>query len=243
VAVTHKDRTTWQPRRASRREGSSVSVPFEIPRLRVIARHALPNVIEGTIIPVGLFLLMLRVVGVWGAMLVGLGWSYTAVARRVATGRPVPGIMLLSAITLTARSLLAVATGSVFVYFLQPTLGTALVAGTFLVSVPLGRPLAQRLATDFCPIPAHFMADSRVRQFFLRISLLWALTGFINAALALWLQVSQSVGAFVLIKTLASASLTITAIAVSVVWFKRSMLRHGLLHPRVARAAGTFAIH
>jgi hypothetical protein len=217
-------------------------VPFEIPRLRILARHALPNIVEGTIIPVGLFLVMLRVLGVWGAMVVGLGWSYTAVARRVAVGRPVPGIIILGAVTLTARSLLAVATGSVFVYFLQPTLGTALVAGTFLVSVPLRRPLAQRLATDFCPIPAHFMANLHVRQFFLRISLLWALTGFVNVALALWLQLSQPVGTFVLVKSLASASLTVTAIAVSVVWFKRSMLRHGLLRVGVPRSARTVAI-
>jgi len=219
-----------------------MSVPFEIPRLRVLARHALPNIIEGTIIPVGLFLLTLRVLGVWGAMVVGLGWSYTAVARRAAMGRPVPGIIISRAVTLTARPLLAVATGSVFVYFLQPTLGTALVAGTFLVSVPPGRPLAQRLASDFCPIPAHFMANSHVRQFFLRISLLWAVTGFVNVALALWLQVSQSVGTFVLVKSLASASLTATAIAVSIVWFKRSMLRHGLLHVRVARSGSPVPI-
>jgi hypothetical protein len=210
---------------------------FEIPRLSVLARHALPNVIEGTLIPVGLFLLMLQLLGVWGAMLVGLGWSYTAVGRRLLSGRRVPGIMILSAVTLTARSLLAISTGSVFVYFLQPTLGTALVAGAFLVSVPLGRPLAQRLAADFCPIPAHVMANSHVRQFFLRVSLLWAVTGFLNAAVALWLQVSQSVGTFVLTKSIVSAMLTCTAIGVSTVWFKRSMTRHGVLPVRVAARA------
>jgi len=213
------------------------NVHFEIPRLSVLARHALPNVIEGTLIPVGLFLLMLQLLGVWGAMLVGLGWSYTAVARRLLSGRRVPGIMILSAVTLTARSLLAISTGSVFIYFLQPTLGTALVAGAFLVSVPLGRPLAQRLAADFCPIPAHVMANSHVRQFFLRISLLWAVTGFLNAAVALWLQVSQSVGTFVLTKSIVSAMLTCTAICVSTVWFKRSMTRHGVMPVRVAARA------
>ncbi len=145
--------------------------------------------------------------------------------------------MILSAVTLTARSLLAISTGSVFVYFLQPTLGTALVAGAFLVSVPLGRPLAQRLAADFCPIPAHVMANSHVRQFFLRVSLLWAVTGFLNAAVALWLQVSQSVGTFVLTKSIFSALLTCTAICVSTVWFKRSMTRHGVLPVRVGARA------
>ena len=41
-----------------------MSQHFEIPRLRVLARHALPHVIESTIIPLALFLLFLKVVGV-----------------------------------------------------------------------------------------------------------------------------------------------------------------------------------
>ena len=121
-----------------------MSAHFEIPRLGTLARHALPNVVEGTLVPVALFLVMLHFLGLWGAMVVGLGWSYTAVLRRVVARKRVPGIMILGAVTLTARCALAFATGSPFLYFLQPTLGTALVATAFLLSVPLGRPLAQR---------------------------------------------------------------------------------------------------
>jgi hypothetical protein len=213
-----------------------MSVHFEIPRLRTLARHALPSVVEGTLIPLGLFLVMLHFLGLWGAMVVGLGWSYAAVLRRLLTGRRVPGIMILGAVTLTARVALAFATGSSFVYFLQPTLGTALVATAFLLSVPLRRPLAQRLAADFCPIPPHVMANTHVRRFFLQISLLWAITGFLNASVALWLQFSQSVGTFVVAKSVISPSLTVTAIAISVVWFKRSMTRHGVLAARAIPA-------
>ena len=87
-----------------RRRKPVMSTHFEIPRLRILARHALPNVIEGTLIPVGLFLVMLQVLGLWGAMVVGLGWSYVAILRRVVARRPVPGIMILGSVTLTARS-------------------------------------------------------------------------------------------------------------------------------------------
>jgi hypothetical protein len=214
-----------------------MSAHFEIPRLRILARHALPNVVEGSLIPVALFLVVLHFLGLWGAMIVGLGWSYTAVLRRIVAGKRVPGIMILGAVTLSARSALAFATGSSFVYFLQPTLGTALVATAFLLSVPLGRPLAQRLAADFCPIPPDVMANTHVRRFFIQISVLWALTGFLNASIALWLQFSQSVGTFVLAKSLASAGITIVAIALSVVWFKRSMTRHGVIPARVRVSA------
>src|SRR4029077_15639865 len=84
-----------------------MSTHFEIPRLRILARHALPNVVEGSLIPVALFLVMLHFLGLWGAMIVGLGWSYTAVLRRVVARKRVPGIMILGAVTLSARSALA----------------------------------------------------------------------------------------------------------------------------------------
>lgn len=214
-----------------------MSVHFEIPKMRTLARHAIPNVVEGTIIPVCVFLLTLHFLGVWGAVAAGLVWAYGNILRRVVTGRRVPGILILGALTLTARSFLAASTGSTFVYFLQPTLGTALVASAFLLSVPLGRPLAQRLAADFCPIPADVLADHRVRRFFLRISLLWAFTQFANAGITIWLLLSQSVGTYVIAKTLLSMSLTGGAIAVSALYFRRSMTRHGILRRRGAEAA------
>jgi hypothetical protein len=213
---------------------------FEIPRLRTLARHALPHVLEGTVVPLVLFLLTLRLVGVWGAVLIGLGWTYTAVARRLLTGRRVPGILVLGAVTLTARTVVAMISGSVVVYFLQPTLGTALVAGAFLLSVPLGRPLAQRLARDFCPIPEDVLANTHVRQFFRQVTLLWAVTQLANASVTLWLLFSESLATFLIAKTLVSWGLTGSAIVISTIWFRRSMTRHGILarrgEPAPARA-------
>jgi len=213
-----------------------MTVLFEIPRLRTLARHAAPHVLEGTIAPLALFLLTLHFVGVWGAVLIGLGWTYAAIARRMLTGRRVPGILVLGAVTLTARTVIAMASGSVVVYFLQPTLGTALVAGAFLLSVPLGRPLAERLARDFCPIPSKVLANTHVRRFFLRVTLLWAGTQLANAAVTFWLLFSQSLATFLVAKTLVSWGLTGGAIVVSTIWFRRSMTRHGILARRAAPA-------
>ena len=55
---------------------------FEMPRLRTLARHAAPHVVEGTVVPLALFLLTLRLVGVWGAVLIGLGWTLLSAAGR-----------------------------------------------------------------------------------------------------------------------------------------------------------------
>jgi hypothetical protein len=210
---------------------------FEIPRLRAIAAHATPRVLEGTVVPLVLFLVVLHLVGVWVALAVGLVWTYGAIGTRVITRRRVPGILLIGALTATARVTLAVATNSVFVYFLQPTLGTALVGGAFLVSFAARRPLAERLAHDFCPLPEALAAHPHVKRFFLQISLLWAGVFLTNAAVTLWLLLSQSVGIFVLAKPFVSFGLTGGGIALSTWWFLRTMRRQGLLARRGRRLA------
>jgi hypothetical protein len=205
------------------------SVHMEIPDLRTVLRHAAPRFIEGTVIPLVLFLVGLRVVGVWGAMAAGLVWVYAAIAVRLVRRRAVPGILMLGALTITARTVIALAAHSVVVYFLQPSLATMFVAGAFLLSVPLDRPLAGRLARDFCPLPDEVHTNLHVRRFFRRVSLLWAFAQTCNAAITIWLLFSQSLGTFVVLRSVVSAGVTIAAIVASVLWFKRSMARHGII--------------
>ncbi|MCL6516491.1 DUF3159 domain-containing protein [Alicyclobacillus sp.] len=139
-----------------------------------------------------------------------------------------PRILFLGAATITARTAISLVSGSTFVYFLQPSLGTALVASAFLLSVPLGNPLAGRLASDFCPLPDEVVRNEHVRLFFRRISLLWAFAYAANAALTIWLLLTQSIATFVVARVALSWTLTITAVVVSALWFRRTMARHGI---------------
>jgi hypothetical protein len=194
--------------------------------------------VEASLIPLAVFYGALWLVGVWGGLVAALGWSYTALIRRLVTGKPVPGLLVLGAVGLTARTVVAAVSGSVFVYFLQPTLTTVLIAGVFLLSVPAGRPLAQRLAGDFCPLPESFVGSPPVRRFFARITLLWAFVQLTNAAFSLWLLATQPVGTYVVARTAASWLLTGAAVLASTLYFKRSMQRHGItVHWRGTGAA------
>ncbi len=205
------------------------AVHFDIPDLKTIFRHAAPRIIEGTLIPIALLLVTLRVLGTHGAMFAGIVWVYSAIGFRVVRRRPIPGILLIGAATLTARTAIALLSGSMVVYFLQPSLGTALVATAFLVSVPLNRPLAAKLATDFCPLPDDVRSNAHVRRFFRQISLLWAFAQACNAAITIWLLLSQSLATFVVARMFVSWTVTVTAIIVSALWFRRSMARHGIV--------------
>ena len=195
--------------------------PFPVPRLAALARHATPHLLETTLIPLGLFYAGMHLFGLWGALLAALVWSYTCLLRRLLTRRRVPGMLMLAIVGMTARTALAMATGSAFLYFLQPTMGTGLVAAVFLGSVLLGRPLAQRLAADFLPLPEALLARPGLRHFFQRVSLLWAAVFLANAGISLWLLVSQPLATFLWSRTVASLTLTVLAVIVSTWWFRR----------------------
>jgi intracellular septation protein A len=196
-----------------------------LPPLRQMALRAFPRLVEGVLVPTALFLLLLNVSGVGAAILGGLAWSTSVILIRRIMGRRVPALVLVGLGVLLLRSVLALATGSSFLYFLQPTLGTATAGLVLLGSALLGRPLILRLARDFCPLPADTMGDPHLRRFFLGISFFWGVTQLLNAAVTLWLLVNASVGMYVVTRTAMSWTLTIVGIAISLVWFMRVLRR------------------
>jgi len=199
-----------------------------------MARNAMPHVVEGTLLPLGLFYLAMWLIGIWAAITVSLAWSWGAIAVRLATGRRVPGLLLVAALALTARSLLAYFVDSVFLYFLQPTIGTVVLAAAFLISVPAGRPLAARLAGDFLPMPEWFSSHPAIRRFFLRITVLWGGIQLANAGIALWLLVNQPVPVYLVAKTAATTVIMGVAIVGCSMSFRRLVDRHGLSSLRTA---------
>ena len=196
---------------------------FDLPRLRDLARHAVPHAVEASLIPLVLFYGTLRFMGVWAALLASLAWCYVGLVRRVVTRQKLPGLLVLAALGLTARTVVAFASGSVFVYFLQPTLTTVLVAGAFLLSVPAGCPLAKRLATDLFPLPEALLARPAIERIFARITLLWGVINLINAAVTLVLLLMMPVETYVLSKAAITAVVMVGGVLLSTWWFKRAL--------------------
>jgi uncharacterized membrane protein len=199
-----------------------------LPSPRQFARHALPSVLESTIAPGVLFYVVLLVAGFKGALIAALAWSYLAAGRRALRRERLPALLWLGIVLLTARSAIAFATGSAFLYFVQPMVGTAVVAVLFAASAVAGRPLVERLAHDFCPLDPELMARPFVRRFFLRLSVLWSIVLLTNAGFVLWLLLETSVRAFVVEKTVVSWTLTAGGIALSTLWFRRIMRGQGI---------------
>ena len=181
------------------------------PSLGAVVRRVSLSLLVACAVPATLFYTCFRLDGVWTAIVVALGWSYGAIAWRALTGRRPSGLLLLTALLLTARTVIALAAGSTFLYFLQPIISDAVVATAFLASLATARPMVARLAGDFYPMDDELHLRPRIRRLFSTLTVLWAALCLTKAALTLWLLESTSLQTFVLVKSISALSINMLA--------------------------------
>jgi intracellular septation protein A len=207
-----------------------------LPALGELVRRGGQHLLESTLIPLGLFYVLFVTVSFDGALIAALSWSVAALARRLILRQPIPAVLLLTTTLLVARTVLGLTTGSVFLYFLQPTLQNFLIAFVFLVSLPFERPFIAKLADDFCAFPTAVSTHPQVVRFFRRVSLLWALVFLANGVGTLWMLAQRTVGDFLLVSSAGSWSVVGVAVVISLWWFRRALRGEGIVirlgHPR-----------
>jgi hypothetical protein len=181
-----------------------------------VVRRLVPQLVEASLIPTVLFYTFLIAFGLRWAFAAALVWSYTAVARRLVNGRQIPGLLVLTSVGLTTRTVVLICSGNTFVYFLQPIVGTMVTAGVFAVSVLIGRPLVARFASDFCPLSPEVESRPAVVALFRRLTYLWAGLNIAAAVTSLTLLMTLPVRLFVGTKTVAAWVITCTGVVVTV---------------------------
>src|SRR3954447_2876971 len=206
-------------------------VPDARPHLRGILTRVAATLATAVIAPAVLFATTVVVLGVHPAMIAALVWMTGAMTWRAATGRPVSWLLMLTLAIMTIKTTIAFATGSTFIYFVQPVFVDAVVATLFLSSLWSTRPLVARLAPDFFPLDAATAERPRVRRLFHRLTLMWGLVIVVKGTLTLWLLVSLSTVDFVLIKGGVIISITLATATATVIWSVLVGRREGLLAP------------
>ncbi|HEX9258081.1 MAG TPA: VC0807 family protein [Acidimicrobiales bacterium] len=193
-----------------------------------VARRLLPVLVEATVIPTALFYGVLVTLGLKAALVAALAWSYTAVGRRIVAGRQVPALLVLASIGITVRAVVFLCSGSTFIYFLQPILGTLVVAGVFALSVVVGRPLIERFANDFCPLTPDVQCRPAVGRLFRRLTFLWAGVNLLAASSYLTLLLTVPATVFVGARTLTAWVITCTGVVITVLDSMRIARAEGL---------------
>ncbi len=199
------------------------------PKLGAVLRHLSLAILTANVIPGVIFYLTLIAGNIWLALTAALCWCYGAVAWRISTKRRASVLLYLTIIGLTAKTAFAFATGSTYIYFLQPALTDVVVALLFLGSLLTAQPVVARLARDFYPVDDELAGRPRVQRLFWRLTLLWAVVVGTKATISLWLLNTQSTGDYVAIKTVLNPSLIVAGTTLTVLLSLKVARHEGLL--------------
>ena len=186
------------------------------PGLGTVLRRVALSLTVACVVPAVMFLVCFNAFGVWPAILVALAWSYGAIGWRALTGRRTSGLLVLTAIVLTGRTVIAVIAQSTFFYFLQPIITDGVVAATFLLSLATSRPMVARLAGDFYPMDAELSLRPRMRRLFWHLTAMWAFVCLAKAAAMFWALNSLSLSTFVVVKSISMPAANLLAVTVTI---------------------------
>jgi len=181
------------------------------PRLVTVIQRVSLSLLIAVIIPAVVFYGVFVLAGVWTAIIAALVWSYGAIAWRAVTRRRTSGLLILTAILLTGRTVLSMLADSTWLYFLQPVISDGIVAMLFLLSLASARPMVARLAGDFYPMDHELAMRPRIRRLFWHLTALWAVLGLAKASMTLWLLQSQTMETFILVKSISMLAINVFA--------------------------------
>lgn len=206
-------------------------VPFrpsvlQLPSVAALLRRAAPALLEGVLVPTGLFYLGLWLGGVWGGIAAALIWSYAALGRRLVVGG-LSGMLLLAVATLSVRAIITGLSGDTAMYFLQPLAGEAVLGLVFLASLPASRSLVYRLADDFVPLDG-VAGRAGLRRVFYAITVLWSAVFFFLAFFSWWMLAHSGTAAYVGYRTALAAGVKGAAVVASVLIFRFGLRRDGV---------------
>jgi hypothetical protein len=186
-------------------EGSAMKaalVPtfIDMPGWRPILKRIGTNMALVSFIPMAVFYTFLATFGLRVAVVSVVSWYYGMALLNIVRRKPVLAAGLLGAGVISIRAVVTFITGSAFLFFLQPVAGTVFTATLIAATALAGRPILDRIAHDFCAFSPEMSARLRDNKFFFRISVLWSVTYFLNAAGTVWLLTNASLNRFMVLK-------------------------------------------
>ncbi len=160
-----------------------------------VFRAGAPGFLREGFLPLGAFYAAFQVGDLTTAIVVSAAVSLLIYLYERRAGRE--GLLVrLSLLFVVVQSVVGLAANSTTVYLAQPVLAAAAWGLAFLLSVPLGRPLAGSLACAWYPFPRSFRETAAFKRVFGIESLVWAGYFLARSALRLVILLRGSLESF-----------------------------------------------
>lgn len=184
-----------------------------------VARH----LAEAVLAPLAAFYVVNVFFGLWPALGAAAVWIVLAIIVYLVRGGRPSALLFASAGLAALQIVVTAVTQQARVFFLQPAIATYLFGIVMIVTSWSRRPLIQRLAFDFVPLPDEVLEATAIRRFFRWLSWLWGGCLLINASLTLACLFLIRTNLAVPVATAASAPVFLVALVVSYRLFRRSV--------------------
>lgn len=165
-----------------------------------------------------------RSAGLW-AMLAAI-WIAAAI-RKLVTGS-VPALVWISAVVLTVQTVVAIATGNLFIFLVHFPIANLGLAILFALTARGRSPLAGRLATEVVGLPRLPARQPELHRFFQDATWLWAGIFLLLGGILGALLVTVPISTYVLFWAVTTIALLAAGAAASVVWFRAVLRRIGV---------------
>lgn len=219
----HQDASLTSPAGAGSRDGH-----LELPRLRRLVLTIGMSLGESLGLPVAGYIAGMALGGQSAAMLAAAAVVWLTVAVRKVITRKVPGLLTISALVLTLQTAVVVGTGSQLFFLLQFPLANLAMCVLFARTAPTSKPLVARLAAEVVALRQTSAGHAGLDTFFRDATWLWAgIFAATTVGLAV-LMISESASMFLVLTSAITAAGVVVGIALSVMWFIRSLRRSGL---------------
>lgn len=213
---------------AAPRGGAAPSDCLELPRPASLARTVGVNLAESFGLPTAAYFLAAwlagRDAGLW-AMLAAI-W-FTAGLRKLVTGS-VPGLVMISLLVLTAQTVAAIATGSLWIFLLHFPLADLALCVLFAKTAGGHSPIAARLAEEVIGLRWPPVHRDGLHGFFRGVTLLWASVFLLLAVVLGTLLAAIPVGTYVPVWAGTTVALIAAGIGASVWWLRAVTRRLGI---------------
>ena len=185
------------------------------PTFLEVFRAGAPGFLREGFLPLGAFYLALRLGDLATAIAASAAVSVLIYLHERRLGRE--GLLVrLSLLFVVVQSVVGLAANSTTVYLAQPVLIAAAWGLAFLVSVPLGRPLAGSLACAWYPFPRWARETAEFKRVFGIESLVWGSYFLARSGLRLAMLLRGSLESFLAVTFLTGTPLMLLLLAWSI---------------------------
>jgi hypothetical protein len=200
----------------------------ELPRPRRLALITAWNLAESVGLPVAALALFASLYGRNAGLIAGCAAVWvTMVIRKLVTSE-VPGLLTIMAAVLTLQTVLAIATGDLWIFLLHFPLANLLLAFLFVRTARSATPLCAKLAAEVIAMRPPDCKLPGLHRFFQDATVFWAaiflaLGGFMAVLLAV-----EPIRPFIEMSAVATVGLIVLGVGASVLWFRAVLRRLGI---------------